>query len=71
MSLMDKHNYDPEIAAYGFGACLPGSEVASDCFPLNGNTDNPYIGGLEVFTLFTYIPLVANKILTFESILQV
>ena len=55
MSLMDKYDYNPEIAAYGFGACLPGNRVASDCFPLNGNADNPYIDGLEVITLFTCI----------------
>ena len=49
MLLMDKYNYDPEVAAYGFGACLPGNGVtSSDCFPLNGNADHPYIDGVEV-----------------------
>jgi len=45
---MDKYEYNTEIAAYGFGACLPGSEVASDCFPLNGNSNYPYIDGIQV-----------------------
>ena len=60
MSLMDKYNYDPEIASYGFGACLPGSEVASDCFPLNGNTDNPYIDGLEVHIYISYMHILSK-----------
>ena len=47
---MDKYNYAPEVAAYGFGACLLESRVASDCFPLNGNSDNPYIDGIEVIS---------------------
>lgn len=45
---MDKYNYVSKVASYGFGACLVGSEVASDCFPLNGNSDNPCIDGIEV-----------------------
>ena len=48
MSLMDKHNYDSKVAAYGFGACLGGNRIVSDCFPLNGNPDNPYISGIKV-----------------------
>ena len=59
MSLMDKYNYDPEVAAYGFGACLPGSGVVSNCFPLNRNTDNPHVNGMEVIDnnthVYTYI----------------
>ena len=46
---MDKYNYSAEVAAYGFGACLlEGGGIFSDCFPLNGNSDNPCINGMNV-----------------------
>ena len=54
MSLIDKYNYSAEVAAYGFGACLlEGGGVVSDCFPLNGNSDNPYITGVNVSVTIT------------------
>ena len=42
MVIMD-YDYDKMIPAYGFGAKLPGTNQANFCFPLNGNSQNPFL----------------------------
>jgi len=44
--ILQDYDYDKRILGLGFGAKLDGSGV-SHCFPLNGNSRDPYCSGVE------------------------
>jgi E3 ubiquitin-protein ligase RGLG len=45
--ILEPYDSDNLIPVYGFGGVPPGASGVSQCFPLNGNSSNPEVKGLE------------------------
>ena len=48
VTILADYDSDQQFPAFGFGARADQFEGMSHCFPLNFNTDQPKVNGLEV-----------------------
>ena len=46
-SILEPYDHDMQFPTFGFGAKPPGQTKINHCFPLNGNSMDPSVQGVE------------------------